>query len=205
MSTSNDQSLRFHGANWENLDRIIALARFKCLTDEAYEDDPAKCAYLATFFEGPALDWAGAIYGSQPSAFDDFQRFIVAVKQAFGVEDNNITALRRKALDNLRWTHDVPVFFADFDRITFQLGITDHSTKIAMVQAKLPTHLKQLLADQALSFENYETMRERLNTMWALNPHRALDTIPVATTRPKCAACGKKGHRAEVCRSKAKN
>jgi hypothetical protein len=209
MSHSDATTLRFHGANWEDLDRITALARFKFMQSEDYDEASARCAYLASFFEGPALDWAATIYGSAPQTFQDFDGFIIAVKQAFGVEANNITALRRKALDELRWSSDVPVFFADFDRITFQLGIVDHATKIAMVSAKLPLHLKELLATQALSFENYETMRERFNTMWALNPHKAIDSVPTrSTTKPariKCSACGKKGHRAEVCRSKTKN
>lgn len=204
MSTVDVTTMRFLGANWEDLDRIIALSRFKFLQSDDYDEPSARCAYLASYFEGPALDWAGTMYGSAPDTFNDFDGFIVAVKQAFGVEDNNITALRRKALDELRWSHDVPVFFADFDRITFQLGITDHSTKIAMVSAKLPTTLKEVLATQALSFANYETMRERLNTMWALNPHKAVDSVPTRS-RPKCATCGKKGHRAEVCRSRTKN
>jgi hypothetical protein len=203
MSTNEQTSLRFHGANWEDLDRIIAISRFKFLQTDDYEEPSARCAYLATYFEGPALDWAAALYGATPQTFDNFDGFILAVKQAFGVEANNITALRRKALDELRWSTDVPVFFADFDRITFQLGISDHGTKIAMVQAKLPLSLKEELARQALSFENYETMRERLNTMWALNPHKVLDSTP--TKRAKCGACGKRGHRAEVCRSKSKN
>lgn len=64
---------------------------------------------------------------AQPNTFRSFDGFIVAVKQAFGVEANNITALCQKALDELRWSSDVPVFFADFDRITCQLGIVDHS------------------------------------------------------------------------------
>lgn len=203
MTNSNDTTIRFRGANWEDLDRIIALSRFKFLQSDDYDDQSARCAYLASFFEGPALDWAASAFVATPNTFNSFDGFIVAVKQVFGVEANNITALRRKALDELRWSHDVPVFFADFDRITFQLGIHDHGTKIAMVQAKLPLHLKEEMARQALSFENYETMRERLNTMWAMNPHKAVDAVP--TRRPKCTACGKKGHRANECRSKTKN
>jgi len=195
--------LRFNGSNWEDLDRLIALSRFHFLQDDDNDDnEPRKCAYLASFFEGPALDWAASQYADQPALFESWDGFIVAVKQVFGVEANNVTALRRKALDELRWSTDVPVFFANFDRLTHQLNIDAHGTKIAMLQAKLPVSLKEELARQALSFENYETMRERLNTMWAMNPHKHVDAIP--TRRPRCGNCGKRGHTASDCR-KAKN
>lgn len=199
----NDQtSIHFYGSNWADLDRMIALARFQFLQDEDYDDNaPRKCAYLAQRFLGPALDWVTTTHASNPAVFENFEGFILAVKQAFGVEANNITALRRKQLDQLRWSPDAPVFFAEFDRLTFQLGITDHATKIIMVMSKLPTETQAELARQALSFENYETMRERFNTMWALNPHKSLDAIPVRASRPRCGKCGKKGHTARDCRA----
>ncbi|KAH8747284.1 hypothetical protein F5883DRAFT_244653 [Diaporthe sp. PMI_573] len=87
--------------------------------------------------------------------FDDFDRFVVAVKQAFGVEATGITALRRRALEELKWGRDVPVFFAEFDRLTLQLAQTSHETRILLVREKLPLSLKSELARQALEFHNY--------------------------------------------------
>ncbi len=53
---------RFYGANWEDLDRI-AISRFRFLPDDDYSgDEPARCAYLASYFEGPAHDWAGVTF-----------------------------------------------------------------------------------------------------------------------------------------------
>ena len=190
----------FDGSNWEDLDRMIALSRFQFLQDEDYDDNaPRRCAYLAQRFVGPALDWVAQLHTANPAVFESFDGFVVAVKQAFGVEENNISALRRKALDDLRWNATVPVFFAEFDRLTFALGITGHATKIAMVQAKLPTSLKAELARQALDFANYETMRERLNTMWALDPTHDRGS---SSKKPRCGSCGKKGHLAADCRAK---
>lgn len=192
----------FDGSNWEDLDKLVALAKFQFLQDDDYNDEhqPQRCAYLAQRFVGPALDWVATVHASTPATFESFDGFVVAVKQAFGVEANNVTALRRKALDDLRWGTDVPVFFAEFDRLTFQLNITGHDVKIAMVEAKLPLSMKETLATQALSFANYETMRERLNTMWALNPHRKPGSAN--SNRPRCGRCGKVGHRADECKSK---
>jgi hypothetical protein len=203
-SSSDESKLHFNGANWEDLDRMLALARFQFLQDDDYDDNsPRRCAYLAARFTGPALDWVGSQYSREPVLFENYEVFVARVKEAFGVEANNVTALRRKALDNLRWDREVPTFFANFDRLTFQLGITDHGTKIAMVQSKLPIDLKAKLAEQALDFANYDTMRERLNTMWALDPHRqgqGTGGTEPTNKKPRCGSCGKKGHTAKDCR-----
>lgn len=175
VQTAEDGTVpKFHGANWIDLNRMIALATFQFLQDDDYTGDEArKCAYLASRFEGAALDWVAARHTTNPTTlFTTFDEFIRQVRQAFGIADNNITAILRHELDALKWSSDVPVFFAEFDRITLGLGIQDHSTKIATLNAKLPQNIKEKFAEQALAFENYETMRERLVTMWALNPHR---------------------------------
>lgn len=202
MTFTREDEVKYHfdGSNWEDLDRMIGLAKFQFLQDSEYDDDaPKRCAYLAGRFQGPALDWAVQLQSSNPAIFENFDGFIVAVKEAFGIEQNNIGALRRKALDELRWSDSTPVFFAEFDRLTFSLGITGHQTKIAMVQAKLPVSLKAELARQALDFANYDTMRERLNTMWALDPHRSSGS---AAKKPRCGSCGKRGHLAADCKAK---
>ena len=205
MPTDEDNKLYFDGSNWEDLNRIIALARFQFLQDEDFDDnDPRRCAYLCQRMSGPALDWVATNHANQPSIFENFEGLIVSLKQAFGVEANNIQALQRKALDDLRWNPQAPVFFAEFDRLTFQLGITDHGTKIAMALNKLPISLKQKLAEQALDFANYETMRERLNTMWALDPSRHGESNQPKAKKPRCGSCGKKGHTAPECRGSKK-
>lgn len=199
--------LKFNGSNWEDLERILGLAAFKFIQDSDYDkNDKKRCAYLASQFEGPALDWAVATRTAAASAFDDFDKFVVAVKQAFGVEATGITALRRRSLEDLKWGRDVPVFFAEFDRLTLQLGVDAHETRILLVREKLPLSLKSELARQALEFHNYETMRERLISMWALDPNKgAAGPSAVPNKKPKCGACGRKGHTAANCRGGSKN
>lgn len=204
-TTSDETEIKFNGSNWEDLTRMIALAKFQFLQDDDYDDnEPRKCAYLSQRFVGPALDWVASTHSSQPATFERFDGFVTAVKQTFGVDENNIVALRRKQLDDLEWTSETPVFFAQFDQLTHQLHISDHGTKIAMVTAKLPFALKAELARQALSFSNYETMRERINTMWALNPREHTSLAP-RSKKSRCGSCGKKGHTASECRSGSKN
>jgi len=191
---------KFNGSNWQGLNRVVALARFQfALSDDYDDDDRRRCSYLASCFEGPALDWAATVQNTNPAVMDDFDGFVNAVREAFGIADNNITALLRRDLDQLQWSKDVPVFFAEFDRLTLGLGITSHETRVAMVESKLPANMKVRLAEQALSFANYDTMRERFNCMWALDPSRGRATG--TTKKPRCGSCGKKGHQASECRS----
>lgn len=204
MITPDSDDIKFNGSDWQNLNRVVAQARFVFLQDDDYDDRPdRKCAYIASRFTGPALDWVASAHTINPEIFNNFNNFVTNVRQSFGIADNNITALLRRDLDQLEWVKEVPVFFAEFDRITLALGITSHETRVAMVEGKLPPHLKALLASQALSFSNYETMRERFNCMWALDPARGKSTQG-AIKRPRCGNCGKKGHQAPECRGSKK-
>lgn len=165
---------KFDGTNWQELNRQVALAKFAFLQDSDYDnDDQRKCAYLASCYTGSALDWVASAHANNAGVFNTFDGFITATREAFGIHDNNITALLRRELDQLQWNTDTPIFFAEFDRLTLALGINSHETRVALVEAKLPYAMKQLLASQALSFANYDTMRERFNCMWAMDPSKA--------------------------------
>jgi hypothetical protein len=196
-----DERPKFNGSNWQDLNRLVALARFTFLQDSDYDDNERRrCANLASSYVGPALDWAAA-RASQPTSFTSFEAFIRETREAFGIADNNITALLRRELDQLTWQTDTPTFFAEFDRLTSALGITSHETRVAMVEQKLPQSMKVLLASQALSFANYETMRERFNCMWAMDPSKS-KKITHPAKKIRCSTCGKKGHTSIDCRSK---
>jgi hypothetical protein len=185
---SKDATVRFDGSNWESLSRLVTQA---------------KLALLAARFDGPALDWFGQRYQNTPAILDNFDTFIEEVRLAFGVNDEGLRAHRRGQLEALKWQSDLPVFFAEFDRLTTQLGITGNTARIAMVRTKLPTPVQKLLAEQALDFHDYDTMRLRLLTMWALDPNRqtAVTPAPTKTKKPRCGRCGKKGHTAPDCRT----
>lgn len=204
MVTSKDtQSPQFNGSDWQSLNRIVALSKFTFAQDEDYikpgSAQPKQIAHVAAQFTGPALDWAAARYAANDPIFKGpFPAFVTSVREAFGIHEGNITALLRTELDALKWQPDVPVFFAEFDRLTTALGITSHETRIVLVEAKLPQHIKKLFAEQALSFANYDTLRERCGTMWALNPGKG--TGSVSGKKPRCGSCGKKGHTASDCR-----
>lgn len=207
-----DTTPTFTGSNWQDLTRLVIATKLEFIQDAALDDDEqkyssatAQCAKLASSFTGPALDWVGQQYESTGgSLFNDYNQFVLEVRNAFGISDEGLSAQRRMELDALTWSTDLPVFFAEFDRLTVALNLTSHSTRIALVTAKLPLPVRKLLAEQALNFENYETMRERLLVMWNLDPskHHTITTSNPSKKRPKCGRCGKRGHPAADCRSK---
>lgn len=129
MGISSD--IRFNGSNWQDLTRLVTLCKLHFLQDSDYtNDENARCACLAACFEGPALDWVVERTGTNYALFASFQGFVTECRQAFGVADNNITAYVRRELDQLTWNDDVPVFFAEFDRLTSALQITSHETRV---------------------------------------------------------------------------
>lgn len=213
-ASSSETDLYFDGSNWQDLQRLVTSSRMKFLQtsnldSDPYENDEAKCAYLISHFRGPALDWAGQQYDADPAVVDQWGAFIETVRNTFGVTDQGLSAQWRSQLEGLKWQSDLPVFFAEFDRLTTLLALNGNETRIALVRNKLPVHVQKLLAEQALNFADYATMRERLLTMWALDPNRytavtvggSSSTQP-KTKRPRCGRCGKRGHTASDCRAK---
>jgi hypothetical protein len=204
---ASSDKVTFDGSNWEDLTRLVTLSRLAFLQDSDYTDNhPAQCGHLARHFRGPALDWVGSASEANANIFTDFEGFVSGVRNAFGVSDEGLSAQRRGQLEALKWQSDLPIFFAEFDRLTHLLMLTGDAVKIALVRSKLPVHVQKLLAEQALNFANYETMRERLLTMWNLDPSRRIaepgPTAGSSSRKPRCGRCGKRGHTAPDCRSK---
>lgn len=201
---SGETDVHFDGSNWEALSRLITQSQLALLLDSQIADERDQSAWLASRLRGPALDWFGRELTIRPQTLDHFQTFVDRIRLAFGVNDEQLSAHRRGQLEALRWGPELPVFFAEFDRLTSQLAIDGNETRIALVRNKLPVNVQKLLAEQALDFRDYETMRGRLLTMWSLDPHKHTVITPAhkPTKRQRCGRCGKKGHSAPECRSK---
>src|ERR1700759_3992232 len=126
-----DATPTFSGSNWQDLTRLVVATKLTFIQDAALEDDeqkyssaPAQCAKLASSFTGPALDWVGQRYESTGgSLFNDYNQFVLDVRNAFGISDEGLSAQRRMELDALTWSSDLPVFFAEFDRLTVALNL----------------------------------------------------------------------------------
>lgn len=202
-SSSKDDVIIFDGSNWESLPRIVTQAKLALLLDSQVAGSKDQSAWVAARFRGPALDWLGQRLSVSPTLLNNFEAFVTEVQQAFGVTDDGLKAHRRGQLEALRWQTDLPVFFAEFDRLTTQLDVNGNATRIALVRSKLPNSVQKLLSEQALDFSDYGTMRERLLTMWALDPNRqtVVHLTPKQKGKPRCGRCGKKGHTAPDCRN----
>lgn len=203
MSSSKDTDLFFDGSNWEALPRLVTQAKLARLLDDQVASQRDQSAWLASHFRGAALDWFSQRFALHDTLINNFDTFVEQVQQGFGLTDGGLKAHRRGQLEALKWQSDLPVFFAEFDRLTTQLDINGNDTRIALVRGKLPTPVQKLLSEQALDFSNYDTMRERLLTMWALDPNRQTVVTPPPTRKgkPRCGRCGKKGHSAAECRN----
>jgi hypothetical protein len=201
--------LFFDGTNWQDWLRVVAAAQFQFLEDpDNFETEEKKCAYLAQRCKGAALDYIANQYSVAPkTTFSNLQKFIVLVSDHFGIDDDVIKVERREGLDKLKWKVPVAEFFAEFDRLTSLLHITSNQEKIQLLNGKLPANYRKMLAEQALSFNDYSTMRGRLFKMTVMLGDSFSDTSahkpkPAKEKRDKCGKCGKKGHKAADCRSK---
>jgi hypothetical protein len=73
MAGTDDQP-KFNGSNWQTLNQVVALAQFHFLQDDDYDDnEERKCAYVASRYEGPALDWVTSCYTTSPIVFAQFE------------------------------------------------------------------------------------------------------------------------------------
>lgn len=201
MVSTPEEAVRFNGSNWQDLTRAVALARFAFLQDDDYDkNEPRRCAYLASQFVGPALDWVVSKQSTDANLFNSFDAFVTSVRNAFGINDANANALLCTDFDSLRWEKEVPIFFAEFERMTLALGITSDTSRSALLDTKLPMDLKKLLASEARVFGSYAAYRDHLIKRWALDPTRT--THGPTTRKNRCGHCGKKNHTSSECRSK---
>lgn len=213
MANTQAPALSFDGSNWEDLNRLVMQSTLARLLESEVNSDAEQCAWLSRHFVGPPLDWVASQYAHDNTLFSGrtFQQYVSLVRQHFGISDDGLRARRRGQLEGLAWNaSDLPTFFAEFDRLTAANLVTGDESKITLLRSKLPVHVQKLLAEQALDFANYDTMRERLLTMWSLDPNRNTAVrhsgAHSSRSRPKCGRCGKKGHKASECHAaQAKN
>lgn len=200
-----DRTPVFDGSNWEDLTRLAALAKVRRLVDTDIDSDGAEVAWVASRFVGPALDWLVHQY-TDPSYVLPTNKsvFYDTVREAFGITDANVQQGQRLQLQALQWRSDLPTFFAEFDRLSHLCGMGGklNAGRLELLRAKVPTSLQTALAQQAFVPASYEDLRQRLLTMWVLDPRSSSGALHTSKAkRPKCGKCGKKGHTASECRS----
>ncbi|KAL7920403.1 hypothetical protein ACQKWADRAFT_298434 [Trichoderma austrokoningii] len=96
------EDVHFYGHDGQNLDRLVALAKFKFLVGEDYAvavggDATRQSGYLASFIRG---DWAVAVTTTIPATLSNFDGFVSACKEHFGITDETVQIMRRGELES---------------------------------------------------------------------------------------------------------
>jgi hypothetical protein len=199
---ASDPEIQFDGSNWEDLPRLVTLAKLHRASGTDVDSDTTQSTWVARQCRGPALDWVTDRLTFDPTLFDRFNDFVEQLRQAFGIDDTILINHYRIQLDALAWRNDVPTFLAEFDRLSHACGLgTDTSAKIALLYTKLPAGHRRILAQQNYVPVAYPDLRHRLLTLWTLDPKSPGVKNDKAHARPKCGRCGRRGHTAAECRS----
>lgn len=193
----------FDGSNWEDLSRLVTLAKLNRASGTEVDSESTESSWLARQFTGAALDWVTVQLNLKPALLDKFNDFVQSVRDHFGITDALVQSHQRVQLDALTWRKDAPTFFAEFDRLALECGLgADGNAKIILAYAKLPTHIHTVLAQQNYVAPSYANLRDRVLTLWVLDPkshgHKVDQT---SAKKPRCGRCGKRGHAASECRT----
>lgn len=193
--------LVFDGSDAETLNRLVYLTKLEhALAPQS--TDSQKSAWLAQRFVGPALDWVGSEISDDIKFLNDFEELVEQARLTFGHTDESQKARWQVQLDSLKWGRDVPMFFAEFERLTRNLKIEGKETRLQILRSKLPTHILADRAAQSKLFDDYLKVKSDLLLRHALLPNGPAEQSAKRAAKPKCGNCGKKGHAAADCRSK---
>lgn len=202
MAPSLPDEVFFDGSNWDDLDRLITVAKFLVLLDKDLDGDSAEVPLISTGLRGAALDWLIAnSTASPPKDVSTTAKLKNQLEAAFGITTGLRTTRYRQQLAELKFDHlDLSTFFADFNRLTQQLGMIGDSSRIMALNEKLPPSIKVDMAKLGLAGMTYDTARDRI---MAMGLQGAFGTVAKAN-RPKCQNCGKRGHKTTDCRNPKK-
>jgi hypothetical protein len=193
---------QFDGSNWQDLTRLIALAKLHRASGTEVDSDTTQSAWVARQFTGPALDLVANLLVTEAALFDNFNQFCARVRDYFGITDTLLQAHQRTQLDALKWHRDLPLFFAEFERLSHACGMGgENAGKVTLLVSKIPEKQRAILARQAPPPSTFSEYRSRLLTVWVADPTSVGVSIDKEQARPKCGKCGKKGHTTSTCHS----
>lgn len=204
-----DPEIVFTGEDWAALLHLVELSKLHFDQDDDYDDNqPRRCAFLASRFRGTALEWFANERSMDTALMNDFDTFVQSVRVHFGITDGAVTLRNKLELENLQMTADLPTFFGRFETLTLRLGLTADAVRTELLRPKILMKYKESLAITGLDYTTYASLKDRISTMWAMNPHRqhAIGEPSIALSskkkKPRCGKCGRRGHTAGDCRSK---
>lgn len=194
---------KFDGSNWQDLERLVTLAKLHRTSGTEVDSDVTQSTWVARQFAGPALDWVTNQLVLGDTVFADFEGFILSVRTHFGITDALVQAQRRTQLEALKWHKDPPTFFAEFERLSHACGMGgENAGKVTLLLSKVPQAQLTILARQVPPPVSFADHRERLLRVWVTDPTQpGVKQERREGARPTCGRCGKKGHTASTCHS----
>lgn len=198
----------FDGVDYDQFLQLAGHIEFAAIYNpDKFDSDRKKCAYAAAHFRGAAMTWvlgrAPFVEGS--TVLDNWGNFqALVMSSCCGLTtDDHLREQRQRNLEALRVTHDdVPTFFAEFERLTANMGTTSDVSRLALLRPKLPAYYLEALATNGQVFDRYQRVKTFCINVWTLRPSRTRTNPGTERATLKCAKCGKKGHDAVACRSK---
>jgi hypothetical protein len=194
--------LTFTGVDYDDFLQLVGHTEIVAIFDpQKFDTDSKKVAYTAAHFTGSALQWLldQGPFMEGSTFFASWQNFQQLVQTSCcGATDSDVLKIQRThKLDNLKLGQDLPLFLAEFERLTRLLGISGNSGRLAILRPKLSRFYQEALAHNGVAHAEYQEMKDYLLNVWTMRP--ASEAKP---PKPKCGKCGKKGHKADACTSK---
>jgi hypothetical protein len=195
--------LTFTGVDYDDFLQLVGHTEIVAIFEPGkFDTDAKKVAYAAAHFTGSALQWLldQGPFMAGSTFFDSWQNFQGLVQSSCcGITDSDILKIQRsKKLDQLKIGNDLPLFFAEFERLTRLLGLEGNNARLAVLRSKFPKYYQEALATNGIAHDTYQSIKDYLLNVWTMRSIR--DETP-KPPRVKCEKCGKKGHTATKCRT----
>ena len=195
----------FSGSPLE-LDRFLSVQRSLIGADTDVDATAnTQALRLAAALRGPALDWYIATAPHQPGIVSDIANLERALRDMFGLSNGQRQAgFRLQFGESRQGATDLLEYLAHISALATVSGCGNDPTLLAVVPGKLAPRYQLALANSGRLWASWNDMRTFLANVYAQDPQSALALAePRKTSRkPKCGKCGKRGHTAEVCRTK---
>ncbi|MGL4909959.1 MAG: DUF4939 domain-containing protein, partial [Cetobacterium sp.] len=157
---------------------------------EKFMSETDKCAFLMTLLTGKAIDWAAAVWDTDPQLRTSIDYFIKQLREVFEYPagGKSITTQLLHATQGTRTAADYAVEFRTF---AAQSGFNDVSLK-AVFQQGLNHELQAELAckGEDLSFTDYVTLTIKIDNLMKQAPKRKIykkapseSTLPTPSTQ----------------------
>lgn len=171
----------------------------------AFPTDAAKNAFLASHFEGLALEWQVTNSAANPALLGGttYTDYVDHVQEVFGADDTQRQLAANHRFMTLRHTSGpVRDFLAEFDVVADQAKL-GKVTKVMVLPGKLKPEYRRAIETSGQLLMNWTVLRSFVINLGA-RMESGDDPSKRSSSRPRCGKCRKRGHTATQCSKSAK-